>query len=108
MATGDLNGDGRADIITAAGPGGGPHVRVFSGATGGELMSFFAYNPAFRGGVRVAATDVDRDGRADIITAPGPGGGPHVRAFSGATGAEIASFFAYDPSFAGGLFVAGR
>ena len=108
VAAGDVDGDGRSDIITGADAGGGPHVRVFSGATGGELMSFFAYDPAFRGGVRVAATDVDRDGRADIITAAGPGGGPHVRAFSGATGAEIASFFAYDPSFKGGLFVAGR
>ncbi len=38
-------------MVTGAGPGGGPHVRVFDGATGAELMSFLAY-PA--GGVFVA------------------------------------------------------
>ncbi len=106
VAAGDVTGDGKADIITGAGPGGGPHVRVWDGATFAEVGGFFAYDPAFPGGVRVTAGDVTGDGVADIITAAGPGGGPHVRVWNGATFAEVGGFFAYDPAFAGGVFVA--
>jgi hypothetical protein len=112
VAAGDVNGDGVPDVVTAADAGGGPHVRVFSGAAFPallELAGFFAYSPAFSGGVRVAVGDVNGDGVADIVTAPGPGGGPHVRAFSGAALpalVELASFFAYTPAFTGGVFVA--
>src|SRR5262249_12560847 len=79
VATADVDGDGIQDIITAAGPGGGPHVKVFSGADGHLLASFFAYGPSFTGGVFVAAGDVNQDGKADIIVGPGAGGGPHVK-----------------------------
>lgn len=106
VACGDVNGDGRADIITGAGAGGGPHVRVFDGRNLAEIRSFFAYDPRFTGGVFVAAGDVNGDGKADIITGAGPGGGPHVRVFDGATLAEIHGFFAYDPGFTGGVTVA--
>ena len=107
VAAGDWNNDGRADIIVGADAGGGPHVKVFSGLDQSELASFFAYGPSFTGGVRVASADVNGDGIADVITGAGPGGGPHVRAFSGMTGVELASFFAYAPAFSGGIFVAG-
>ncbi len=73
-------------IVTGADSGSAPHVRVFN-ADGSQRFSFFAYDLAFRGGVRVAAGDVTGDGVPDIITAAGPGGGPHVRVFDGATGA---------------------
>jgi hypothetical protein len=106
VAAGDINGDGLDDIITGAGSGAGPHVKVFDGGTGTEIRSFFAYAPTFVGGVRVAAGDVNGDGRADIITATGPGAGPHVKVFDGVSGAEIRSFFAYDANFRGGVFVA--
>jgi Tol biopolymer transport system component len=110
VATADVNFDGVPDIITAAGPGGGPHVRVFNGAAPaqqlpGAIGSFFAYSPMFTGGVYVAAADIDRDGRADIITGADTGGGPHVRVFSGATGAVLREFFAFAPNFTGGVRV---
>ena len=107
VAGGDVNGDGHADIITGAGAGGGPHVKVFDGLTGQTIASFFAYDPGFAGGVTVAGGDVNGDSHADIITGAGAGGGPHVKVFDGLTGQTIASFFAYDPGFAGGVTVAG-
>src|SRR5262249_28422187 len=67
VAVGDVNSDGVADIITGADAGGGPHVKVFSGADGTVLQSFFAYDAGFLGGVRVAAGDVNGDGFADVI-----------------------------------------
>jgi hypothetical protein len=105
VAAADVTGDGLADIITGAGAGGGPHVKVFDGATGALVREFFAYDASFTGGVTVAAADVNGDGVADIVTGAGAGGGPHVKVFDGATGALVKSFFAYDATFTGGVFV---
>jgi hypothetical protein len=101
-----VTGDGVKDLVTAAGPGGGPHIKVYDGATGTGLKSFFAYAPTFTNGLSLALGDVNRDGFDDIITAAGPGGGPNVRVFDGRTGTIVASFFAYSPAFTGGLNVA--
>jgi len=79
-----------------------PHVKAFLGAT--EEASFFAYDPAFAGGVTVAQGDVDGDGTADIITGTASGAA-QVKVFSGQTGAEIRSFLPY-AAFSGGVFVA--
>ena len=106
VASGDVNGDGRADLIVGAGAGGGPHVKVFSGADGSVLASFFAYGSNFRGGVTVATGDMTGDGKADIVTGAGAGGGPHVKVFSGADLSTVASFYAYAASFHGGVTVA--
>jgi len=106
VATGDINGDGRADIITGAGPGGGPHVKVFDGVSLSELKSFFAYSGSFAGGVFVAAGDVNGDGQVDVVTGAGTNAAPHVKVFHGSTLAELQSFFAYPVSFSGGVRVA--
>src|SRR6516225_1017782 len=48
VAVGNLLGDGFNDIVTAAGPGGGPHVKVYSGKTGAIVDSFMAYDINFK------------------------------------------------------------
>jgi hypothetical protein len=120
VAAGNLNnssGPGKPDIIVGAGRGGFPFVQVFEfnnsynpalfpGGGVSLRSSFLAYDQAFRGGVRVAAGDVNGDGHDDIITGAGPGGAPHVEAFSGADGSLLRSFFAYDLSVTAGLYVA--
>lgn len=104
LASGDVDSDGMAEVITGAGVGGGPHIRVFQ--RGGQVVqSYFAFDSSLRGGAFVASAELDQDGAADVVTGAGPGGGPHVRAFSGRTNAELASFFAFEPSFSGGVTV---
>jgi hypothetical protein len=110
VASGDVDGDGTTEIITGAGPGGGPHVRIWRGPAGGpvsEVAGFLAYHPLFTGGVFVAACDVDGDGKADVATAAGAGGGPHVRVWRvvGGSSSELGGFFAESPGFTGGVSV---
>ncbi|MDP1792987.1 MAG: VCBS repeat-containing protein [Acidimicrobiales bacterium] len=106
VAAADLNGDGRDEIITGAGPGGAPHVRVFDGAGQPAGPEFLAYDAAFRGGINVAGGNLVGTRNAKIVTAPGPGGSPHIRTFT-STGAPIGvGFYAYDPGFLGGISVA--
>ena len=82
----DLNGDGYADIVAAAGVGGGPHVKVFDGKTGTLVTEFLAFAPDGRGGVSVALADLDRDGVAEIIA--GAGDAPELKVFDARTGVE--------------------
>lgn len=110
VASGDVDGDTKAEIITAAGAGGGPHVIVWNFDNGQVTasMSFFAYDTGFTGGVRVAAGDLTGSTKADIITATGPGGGPHVKVFDvgSSSPVEFASFYAYSAGWTGGVNVA--
>ncbi len=98
----DLNSPGR-EIVTGAGPGGGPHVRVF-GEDNHLLGQFSAFETSFRGGVDVTAGDVDGDGTDEIIVGSGRGRAPEVRIFS-LGGVERGRFFAYAKTFLGGFHV---
>ncbi|MEI6835826.1 MAG: putative glycoside hydrolase [Candidatus Falkowbacteria bacterium] len=104
IAVGDLNGDSKAEIVTGAGAGGGPQVRIFD-ASGKAKTSFMAYSQNFKGGVNVAVGDVDGDGQNEIITGEGKGGDSQVKIWSG-SGQLKSSFMAYDKTYRNGVFVA--
>jgi hypothetical protein len=115
VAAGDVNGDGRADIIVGQGQGGAPIVRVFSGASvtansATKIAEFTPFESNFGGGIRVAAVDTNDDGLCEIITATGPGGKSRVRTYKLATSGAatlLDEIDAYDPTVPGGVFVAG-
>jgi len=83
-----------------------PLVSVIDPATGAVLRQFLAYEPGFRGGVRVALGDVTGDGLEEIITAPGPGRVGEIRVFR-QDGTELVAYrtLPFGPAWRGGVEV---
>lgn len=67
IACGDINGDGNDEIVTGAGLGGSSHIRIFDGK--GQLLStgFWAFDKDLRNGARVFVSDLDGDGKEEIL-----------------------------------------
>jgi hypothetical protein len=115
VTAGDINGDGKADLIAGGGPGGGPRVLAFDGANlvnnqYVELANFFGGNAASRGGIRMAVKDLDGDTLADLVVGSGAGAGSRVTSYLGKNinpSGIPSSQFDFDaiPGFAGGVFV---
>jgi hypothetical protein len=110
VTVGDIDGDGKADMIFGGGPGGGPRVYASSGADGSQLANFFAGNVDNRGGVRVATKDLDNDVRADVVVGDGSGAGSHVSTYLGKNVAAngtppVKDSFDAFAGFLGGVFV---
>jgi hypothetical protein len=112
VAVANLFGDNRQQIIVGAGPGSLPLVRVFD-ENGTPLPGilgngFLAFSDLFRGGVNVAAGDLDSDGIQEIIVGEGAAlnGEPRIRAFDVTNGSTLLDFLAFESSFHGGVRVA--
>ena len=93
-------------LATGTDAGSPPLVNVHDGATNALKASIMAFNPSFTGGVRVAAGDVNGDGTPDIICGAGINSGPQVSVFDGHTSQLFSSFYAFPPTFSGGVYVA--
>jgi CSLREA domain-containing protein len=119
-------------VVVGAGAGGSSEVTVYTaraivtaGMTGAppvSIANFFAFAPGFMGGVTVAVGDTAGTGKLNVICGAGPGGGPQVIVVNGSTfgssfttqsngqvlnSSLLADFFAFAPSFTGGVFVSG-
>ena len=101
---GDVDADGTHDVI--AGQPGANAARVFSGATGAELLSLTAPVVEAVGVAVAAAGDINADGHADVLVGAsgaasnGTGAG-RVYVFSGADGSVLR---VYDGGAAGDRF----
>ena len=105
VAAGDVNGDGRADLVGVAEAPGGLRLVVWRHPDGAPVASVAL--PAGMGtDVLVATANLSGDGAAEIIVGSGAGGGPRVRVFDGRTLAETGSFDAFASGFSGGVRVA--
>ncbi len=108
VAVGNVDGSGAGEVITGTGRGETPQVRVFNGTGVDTGLRYFAYERSFLGGLQVASCDVNGDGVAEIITAPGPGRAPTIRVLNVAAGVvtETVAFDAFEAAFLGGASIA--
>ena len=101
-AMADFNADGRADLVVAAGAGGGPRIAIFSGATLAGTPTrlvgdFFAFEDGLRNGAFVAASG------GLVAFGGGPVGGPRVRAFAASALLAAAPFASLDAAGRAGV-----
>jgi FtsP/CotA-like multicopper oxidase with cupredoxin domain len=89
VAMADVNGDGILDLVAGTGKGASPEVVAYDGNNTKEglfkteLTRFAPFDADFKGGVSVAATDIDGNALADnIIVGSGPGMESQVKVFS--------------------------
>jgi hypothetical protein len=91
VAMGDVDGDGVLDLIVGAGKDRAPEVVAYTGAVRGgkgafatEIARFQAFAPGARGGVSVAAAQIDGTPIDNIIVASGPGTPSEVKVYGSA------------------------
>ncbi len=109
VAAGDLNRDGVLDVVAGAdaSPVGLPLVNVHDANGNQTSPNVLAFDAGFKGGVRVAVTDLT-GGQLDIVAGAGPGGFPVLQALDGRTLARKgAAFPAFNDGTGAGLFPAG-
>ncbi len=128
VAAGDLDGDGKAELVVSAVLGGSGRVVVLSYTQNptiaifppppptfgmNEVASFYGIEDAnFRGGSSVAVADMNGDGRNDLLVGAGLSGGPRVAIYDGASVAKnqpsriVNDFFALpEVAFRGGVLI---
>lgn len=104
IAVGDLENDGIDELFVGARPGHVPRVWVYN-AFGKQLASFLPFQLDFRGGVEVAAGDIDGNGEVELYATAHTSGGPQVRIFTNVSGL-VGTFFAFDIANRFGSFIA--
>ena len=93
IASADLTGDGKAELIVGNDRGGTPQVTVIRGGTKlGAVSSFNAMGDSFTGGIRVGVASTGNL-LPSIVTGTGPGIAAQVNLFDGRDYSRLDSLF---------------
>jgi subtilisin-like proprotein convertase family protein len=115
VASGDFDGDGNDELVTAKGAGTSPEVRIWNVSSGGIITGLIDSILPLTGkerGASIAAGDLDNDGKFELLIGAGPGAAPTVKIY-GDTDLDgtlsdnlLDTFTALAPTFKGGVKVA--
>jgi lipoprotein-anchoring transpeptidase ErfK/SrfK len=108
LAACDIDGNGKDEVVTSAGRGGSPHVRLYDGRGNYLGIDYRPFDEIERGGVSIACANVDGGKEDEIVMALASFGPPQVKVYK--TDAEqtiLGDFYAYARTFYGGVQVTG-
>lgn len=105
LAAGDIDGNGKDELVTVPLSGGGPHVRAFREAGQATTLNIMVFHPDYRGGVNLAVGDLNNDNRAEIVVAPNKDAQARIKVYETKGDMVLKDFLAYAESFQGGARV---
>lgn len=105
LAAGDLNNDGRQELIVATNGGTQATIRVFNPLNPTQVRQTAVF-PGFTGKIDIGVVDYRSNGQLGIVVGAGPGAQPVVNILNGLNFAVIDAYFAFEESFRGGVSVA--
>ncbi|MBN1325939.1 L,D-transpeptidase family protein [Candidatus Falkowbacteria bacterium] len=101
ISAGDVNGDGANEIIVGSGYRMAPIVKIYAN-TGHFLKQFSVIDSKFDSGINVLGSDINNDGKAEILISPQMNFPPEVSIYD-FNGNLLNSFLAYNQNFNGGV-----
>ncbi len=106
VATGDINGDGTDEILTASGMGSSGHIRAFDKTGRWTGFQLFPFEASHKGGADVAAGNFYGGRKDQVIVTKATFGAAHVKVYDTYPDRVIADFKALPDAYKEGIEVA--
>lgn len=103
VAVGDINDDGKKDVVATPGFGGSGTILVLDSTTGTVFRTVTLFENTFRGGLNLKVGDAAGLGYDQVVVAAGNTGGPRVSVLDLKQNKQLLNFFAGDPNTRGGV-----